>query len=71
MSDYHRIYLKLSDLVERGHTVQVDKRSNEFEVTVFEGLTSRDHVHVQDQFLSDAMDTVHAIAIARWPREDD
>ena len=71
MSDYHRIYMKLTDLVERGHAVQFEKRSGEFEVTIFEGMASHDHVHLNGPFLSEVMDTAHQCALARWPKEDD
>lgn len=71
MSDYHRIYMKLSDLIDRGHTVQFEKRHGEFEVTVFEGMRSHDHTHHNGEFLSEVMDQAHLSALARWPKEDD
>lgn len=71
MSDYHRVYMKLNDLLERGHLVQLEKRHNEFEVTVFEPTIARDHEHTSGQFLSEVMDAAHRNALLRWPKEDD
>lgn len=72
MSDYHRIYMKLADLVERGHAVQLEKNHGEFEVTVFERWAAgNDHEHTNGELLSEVMDVAHRKALARWPKEDD
>ncbi len=71
MSDYHRVYMKLVDLIERGHTVQITKCLRGFEVSVFEARYSHDHTHTDGETLSETMDQAHLCARARWPKEDD
>lgn len=72
MSDYHRIYIKLKDLIERGHCVQFEKVfDDKVEVTVFEARWSKDHFHTSDELLSEVMDKALRMALDRWPKEDD
>lgn len=71
MSDYHRIYMKLNDLLERGHVVQFDRAGRGFEVTVFPKWERLDHEHTSGEYLSEVMDEAHRKALARWPKEDD
>lgn len=71
MSDYHRVYMKLNDLLERGHCLQLEKHGSKIEAVVFEHVALRDHCHVDGENLPEVVDAVHAIAVARWPKEDD
>lgn len=71
MSEYHRVYMKLLDLLERGHCVQLEKRHNGFEITTFEHVGLKDHVHINREGFAEAIADTHEAALNRWPREDD
>lgn len=63
--------MKLLDLLERGHCVQLEKRHGDFEIIVFEHLTHKDHDHTDKAEFADAVEEAHQKALARWPREGD
>ncbi len=71
MSDYHRMYLKLADLLERGHCVQLEKHGSNYEVTVFEGVALHDHEHTDGDLLTETVSRAHDKALERWPKQGD
>lgn len=63
--------MKLLDLLDRGHCVQLEKRRNGYEIVVFEHVALKDHHHAEGESLPEAMESAHDAALARWPKEDD
>ena len=71
MSEYHRVYIKLLDLLEQGHCVQLEKRHNGYEITMFEHVALNDHMHTNKETFAAAVESAHRAALYRWPQEDD